>query len=276
MHSIEIELHPLTGYQNKPLRSIKFGLPEQWDELTADQILAIAPLYFQRMPEMDFKLHCLACLLPARTGAYLRDEEILRLLPCLDWLTQDVSLTKQNFREIYYGLSGPKDGFENMTVAEYITADQYFCQYLQDEAEEDLHLFVACLFRPIANKRDSSDKRAKFSQDATGYLPKVKRLKPAFLLAQILWFAGCKRELCELYPSAFPKPHEEAPEQASEGGGWNKVLFYIAEQKLFGDFANLTENTYIHNIFSYIDSKIEQNNESTASDKEPERFENDV
>lgn len=268
MHKIELEIHPLTGYKAKPIGTINFTLPETWNELTDSQLIAIAPLYFQALSENQFKLQALACLIDNKILAYLDAEYIMQLFPCIEFLTGKIELTQQKFSGIYNNLVGPAPAFDNMTVAEYISADNHFREFLKNGSDESLNEFFACLFRPIQDKRDMTDRRKKYSALGTAlYFGEVKKFKWGFKLAQVLWFAGCKADLPNYYPHLFPEPEEgagKAGEEAEETN-WASVLFHVAKQNVFGNFANLTENEYIHNIFSFLEQEFVEHEQSTRN-----------
>lgn len=264
MHKIEISKTIRFGERQKTTPSKSYSLPAEWNDLTEIQLLKIAPLYFQEMPKEEFLLAVFAHLFPdKKVMQYFEGEDVLACLPCVQWAGEQITLTKGLFEECIFSIFnkcvGPTDSLGNITVGQYISADTHFLDFLKSYSEEDLNKFVSCLFVP--------KKAGKFSQEqATKILPAVRKLRPSVKYAQVLYWAGCKAELRDLYPHIFPEPIGEPKEgEEVEPTNWGAMLFRVAKTNVFGNFGNLTENEYIHNVFSYLEQEFVEYEQSSRN-----------
>lgn len=268
MHKIEISKTIGFGERQKTTPAKSYSVPAEWNELTAQQLLDIAPLYFAEMDKQTFLLTCFAHLFPDRKMLQFFDgEDVLACLPLLEWLGEGITLTRGLFRH-HYSFVGPTDNLGNITVGQYITADTCFLQFLKSYEMQDLDSFVNCLFCYKIGGKFSQEKAL---EKGLGVL-KARNFSPNFKYAQVLYWAGCKAELRDLYPHIFPEPIGEPKEgEEVEPTNWGAMLFRVAKTNVFGNFGNLTENEYIHNVFSYLEQEFVEyeHNSRNQHDTEP-------
>lgn len=259
MHKIEISKTIGFGESQKTTPAKSYALPSEWNELTALQLLDIAPLYFTEMDKQTFLLTCFAHLFPDRKMLQFFDgEDVLACLPLLEWLSEGITLTRGLFKG-FYSFIAPTDSLGNITVGQYITADTYFLDFLKSYDIKDLDNFVNCLY--------SYKVGGKFSQEKALGEIRGRHFSLSFKYSQVLYWAGCKAELRDLYPHLFPDLQEVAGKAGKEAEetNWAGILFYIAKSNVFGNFGNLTENEYIHNIFSFLEQEYIENEQSSRN-----------
>lgn len=166
-----------------------YVLPESWEELSPLQFIAVIRILSENVPIEKAKLRLLQALLNAPDRVFynfssladwknsvgidkdsdLRREWLLNiyaeeLLPIIEFIFNQGPIFKNllpsfNVGKIVY--YGPKDGYEDATVAEIEEADQYYQVYVATKEEKHLHSLAACLYRP----KDAEGKRTKFVQE---------------------------------------------------------------------------------------------------------------
>lgn len=178
------------------LNSIKTWIPNTWDELNRKQLLQIAALTMETLPEYDFKIKALLILTgwklqpvdytKKRFGVYvICQKQKFRLLPwqvaaiCrkLDFLlseteTKNGKVIRINSKltcnllpyinpGIWYQrlrpLYGPSDRLYNLTFGEYLTADNFFRRYVATSDHQFLDKLIATLYRPQDGCYDPDD-----------------------------------------------------------------------------------------------------------------------
>jgi hypothetical protein len=231
-------------------------LPDNFEELTAKQLLAVAP--FLLKGEVSEEEKAVVALLLLQTNEvfsvkaskekngydYLADEMRTKLVPGLAWLFGKNLLTKNLFPEIKIGriqlpwlnftFYGPADNFDNITLEEY--ADSEFClaEYARTSSELWLNRFLAVLYRPGSKSllRSTGDARRPYNIHENDYLGrKLATLSDNQKCAILFWYYGCRNVLTEDYKFLFSK---ENAQKAEQGAGWVDVIHGMAGAK-FGD-----------------------------------------
>lgn len=233
---IEIALH----FARNP-QVINF--PTEWEELTAAQVeaycLYVYPyrnqvfqvmdgeLYIKEFREAQFVEICRAMLFSIIGINFKQfnkihnqiiqdlifEEKILHFL-FLEynlWINPMPKLSvverSRNAKKVYYG---PVNGFAEITLAEFLDADELYRSYLENSEVADLDNFVAILYRekskdfnpksPTTNgdcREPYNDLTVKFRIDHIAKLPLTKKL------AVFIWFESCKNFITDKYEVIF-------------------------------------------------------------------------
>ncbi|MDX5510635.1 MAG: hypothetical protein LPK01_00315 [Hymenobacteraceae bacterium] len=130
------------------------------------------------------------------------------------------------FNRKYYG---PRERLRNISFLEFIFADTYFIHYTQNQEEELLNKFIACLYRErtwchfIKRKLPnySGDIRQPFNENLIEERARLlAKLPVEEKFAILTWYRGCRDYLEKEYPHVFSSDNQE---KASKSG-WDSVL----------------------------------------------------
>ncbi len=199
--------------------NVEFSLPEEWDELTAKQLLFLVGLFNKQITPEEVKvkmvLHCAGGRVRGKNGdgsfrlsfekkrVDLSPEELVSISLVFDFLFMvvdgdvrvDPRITRNHFREIRVGftrLHGPDDGLTNLKYRDF--ADLQIAHAFSSGVPADMDRFISLLYR---KKNGSIDEWA------------VRRI-PAKVKVAILWFyLGSIQKLQELFPRVFAGGGEE-------------------------------------------------------------------
>ena len=244
-------------------KKYSYQVPSEWNELTAEQLKLIAPLYFGAYLVPDAQVRLIATIIPF--GVFTKANSIQRYEICslLSFLN-DIKLTKNFFPE-FAGLFGPKDELRNVTVLEYATADAYFKMLIKTQEIKYLDFLVATLYRlPKFDKKEEKpqdwdgDYRQKFNPNLVeDNLKNIRKLPISFKYCVFLFFVGCKSKIIEDYSILF------SGQNGDGGNGWADTILDLAEAQLFGDLEK-SATTYIHTAFMYFERKYLENKQLEA------------
>ncbi len=95
-------------------------------------------------------------------------------------------------------LVGPEDDFNDMTVGDFELADICFQQYQADKSIEHLQMLVTILWRHAKDGKRSRD-----TPDVRKPRSFSRRLSAVRLHMIMLWYAGCRYRLTQLFPAVF-------------------------------------------------------------------------
>lgn len=234
-------------------------LPDNFDELTAAQLCAVAP--FLLKAEVTEAERTVIALLLLQTNTvfsvsaskkpggydYLADELRVKLVPGLAWLFGKNTFTKQLMPKLripnaklswikhtFYGL---ESNFDNITLEEYADAEFCLSEYARTSSELWLHRFLAVLYRPGSEKQKlkTGDARKPYNiHENDMYGRHLSRLSENEKCAILYWYYGCRNVLTEDYSFLFSKENQGKAEQ---GAGWVDVIHGMAGTK----FGNIHE-----------------------------------
>lgn len=199
--------------------NIEFLLPEEWDELTREQLLYLIGLFDKQITPEEVKVKMVLHYGGGRARGKNRDgsfrlsfdkkrvdlspEELVSITHVFDFLFVVVDgdvrveprITRNHFREIRYAftrLYGADDGLTNLKYRDF--ADLQIAHAFSSGEPADMDRFISLLYR----KKDGSiDEWA------------VRRI-PAKVKVAILWFyLGSIQKLQELFPRVFAGGGEE-------------------------------------------------------------------
>lgn len=251
---------------SKVSKRVKCLIPENWNELTKEQLKGVIRALSLGVSEITAKCHCLKSILNIKNDIFfaLDNYDVACLLYLTNFIFKDCTLTKNNLPFIKTGflklnkLAGPMDNFRNMTFSEFMFADTFLgkSSRAKDEKTKQFFLnhFIACLYRPIDKNAVPGDLRIKFNEFTIEQRAKqVSKLSPITKQMIVTWYKGCRAELENKNPEVF----KEDPEQKKKkGGNWGDVLLTIPNEK-FGTISQAADE-YIHVIFRYMNNQLKE------------------
>jgi len=150
-------------------RTVSGSFPQNWGEVSAKQLIAIACVYKNRISDLAF-LKSMSGL-PMRVLKRTDDYERFKLMEQLEFISdrrafhefiiQEIRLSKVIRPAREYGMRGPllhapEPKLKGVTFGQFIFADTYFSNYLESNDENDLNKFIAALYLRIDEKFDES------------------------------------------------------------------------------------------------------------------------
>lgn len=235
----------------------------EFNELSLKQLLAIIPLINKGGDKDMLKLKCLKVLLNASTFKYylIPAETKLALLPVIDWLFEDNTLTEQKLPE-YRGLYGPKKEFDNLTLKEFHYAELHYDEYLKADSgsERALNHLVAVLYRRpkmfYNRKLDiSGDIRKPFNEHLLDYYAdQVATWPEAVKLLILAWYDGCRQFVRDLYDTVFSGGKDS---QGAGEPGMFDCIREIARDGKYGPFDRV-ELLNIHTALFEMEHSIQE------------------
>jgi hypothetical protein len=227
-------------------KKVALDFAEKWDELTKDELLYIIYLNFQeQMPMETKKTLLLKKLTKIKTGLFsmLNAVQIISIYDCLDVFFEEPKLTKNLLQQTTHrqGLTrkkliGPGDCFGNLTVSEFISAEDHYFEYLTDGYEMSaLNMLVATLWRePIKGLTVSSikyngDLREAFnSHHVAQRLKIVERMPDLWKVGMLYYYQGCRSLLSDLYEDLFEPGNDDGAQNAD---AWLEMLGHLPNDK---------------------------------------------
>ncbi len=225
-------------------KHLKVNVPTSWNELTADQLTAVAGLLYSKEVDIyQFKIQATKELLKLKWHQIIiLRERLIDLFPFIRFLEEENTLTmnkyiffKLGFKKYY----GPIGNFETLRADEWTEADQAFLDYHASKDEADLDRMIAVLFRPKADdiSPDSNDWKNDWRKPFNEHSVydrslKIVKLDRRIKFGILTWYQGCRLEWESLFERVF-----KGSEQMVESFGWMETI-----QKLSGGtFGSLEE-----------------------------------
>jgi hypothetical protein len=246
-----------------------YVIPENYNELTGDQLIKLAPLLKSTEPDaLLLSLKVLQVLMNKSTAAFyflsldLRE----RALQYAQWVFEKNTLTKQILPSID-GYYGPKSNFDNLTLDEYHCAEIFYSEFLSSADAAALDKLVAVLYRKPKKDYDElrdpdGDIRMPFNEHEIDYWAHFISYWPSDTKeAVLLWYDGCRQHLIALYNTVFTPPKDEAP--AEDNRGMFGVMRQIADGSKYGQFEQV-KKLNIHTALLEMEELIK---EAAAAEK---------
>lgn len=256
----------LITYKDKSDKTRTFNIPENWNELTVDNLLYIGDNFeaWRMLISINESLLKAKCLLFINfTGLvgkakfeliknieFLPETDQLDLINLTDFVFEKIDLTVNKIKKIKVGdleFYGPDDDFGNISIGEFAFADNFFMRYFLERKEEDLDLMIGCLYRPKTTEKYTGDDREKFNKNKIeSFTKRLKKMSYAHKVAIFLWYSGCRESLVNRYPEPFSKTENIGESNQT----WINVIIELSGDK-FGDFET-TNDTNIHLVMMEI------------------------
>ncbi|OLY92290.1 hypothetical protein SAMN05444008_11556 [Cnuella takakiae] len=189
-------------------------MPDNFEELTPKQAIALAPLMFEGGDEEKCK--ALAVKILAGLGLIsfklLPAEVLTKALPYTDWLFEHKPFTCQWIPE-YRGYHGPAADFENLRMKEFHFSELHYRVLVSDGPDDSaINNLVAALYRPAKKGYDrrrnpDGDIRVPFNHNEMDYHAAIVAKWPESVKQAIfLWYDGCRTTLIDNNPKVFKEP----------------------------------------------------------------------
>lgn len=226
-------------------------LPESFNELTPEQLLAIAPFVGKAEYTEAEKLN--VCFLLMQTNLMLTTKETLKknayeffadelrtkVLPLVPFLFAENKLTAQLLPVVSVGrilkkkFYGPSSQFNNLTLEEFSDAEDCLSHFEQTLDPIWISRFFAVLYRPGHPSHETlrGDARNVYNIHLNDkYGSQLMKLSEHHRAAILLWYQGCRAEVVSDYAFLFLKDKKDEAAQSS----WVDVIHGMAGTK-FGD-----------------------------------------
>jgi hypothetical protein len=246
-------------------------MPEEFNDLTGDQLIKLASLKMTGAPKDVAELKALRILLNISEYAFFKISNDIkyRMLQFAEWVWKENTLTKQVLPECY-GFYGFKGEFDNLTLGEFHFSEIYYNQLVngetEEEKEEGLNNLVATLYRKPKEDYDTEldsegDIRIPFNSNETAYYAQtIQFWPPSVKLAIVYIYDGCRQHLINLYDKVF---------KGSGGDENNDGMFGIIRGlsgDKYGEFDKV-ERLNIHTALLEIEYQIKEAEELEKANK---------
>ena len=230
---------------------IKIKIPKSWNDLTHSQMTKIAQLIHRQEPGLRFDKKVFLILAGTRFWQ-LRKKAITRYIlsqvPLSELRQHFEFIYSQNNRTIFLpqitikGITyyAPKDRLSNVSIDEFSVADDLHSQFRKTQNPEYLYYLMAVLYVTTAQPRPAFDK-----YDLEDKVKHFKKVPLELLLATELTYFGCKNNLVQRFPKAFPKG---AQKPNAKNYGVAKVILQMTK----GDLSKL-ENIKKINTYTFFE-----------------------
>lgn len=252
-----------------------FLLPEQYNELTGDQLIAVKNMMSKPMDATALRLQLLRILLNETEKTFFKwpADWIYNMLyyhqpevdpftnepvsASVDWLLKEQGLTQQLLPEIN-GLYGPKSEFDNLRMKEFHVAELRYMDYMETKEEQPLNDLVAVLYRPAKIGYDftmdsDGDARVPFNPNELPYWSSVvSRWPMATKIAVLQFYDNCRAWMEELYDAAFSG--SGGSNDSQEPDGMFGLMRSLAGER-WGTFSQV-EDLLVHIVFKELEASL--------------------
>lgn len=249
---------------DKLVRSI--NMPENWDEMTADQVRYVFQEYEKlvigELTKRQFEILVVYKFLgllhgPSRRAAFNRDivNNVSALCQCLSFLYNNPAdeIPQLSFRSIQNplrsvmagkrALCGPATLCQDLTFGEFRNASMCLNQYFRTEDPASLDECIAHLYRPRCSKANKAGRKVRpVRVDTFDADIRAISLMQAWQKNLImLWFASCINYLQTGTISIggeeveLRKLFQESEEPTAQPATWNDLLIQIAKEGTIGN-----------------------------------------
>ncbi|MBV9989384.1 MAG: hypothetical protein JO301_17020 [Chitinophagaceae bacterium] len=206
-----VEILYTAGKRNK-----KATLPENYNELSRRQVIAISRLFLVGYPPDVAQLEALRILLNrSLIGLYrIPLQAKSAMLEHVDWVFARNGLTRQ-FLPRYRRFYGPAGEWDNLTMGEWSNCEVYYEWMVNDRDENAINYLIAVLYRrrkkqyPVKLDPDG-DLRVPYNHHETAYwAAKISRWPIAVKMGILNWYDGCREYVINSYDVFEPGTTEE-------------------------------------------------------------------
>jgi len=247
----------------RPIRFIPFyreatgKFPQNWGEVNAKQLIAVACMYKKCISEVAFLNRMTG--IPARVLKRTDDYERFKLMEPLEFISDRRAYHEFIIKNLPFPLSrllAPEPKLKGVTFGQFIFADTYFSNYLESNNDDDLNKFIASLYIRKDEKFNESLIKARYP-----YVGKIDRITRE---AIVINYQLIREWLALAYPLIFQKREELADSETrnpkpetSSSSPWIKIFQnFVGDDILHDDeWASKPINT----IFQYMTRKHKEN-----------------
>ena len=234
-------------------KRIRRKIPENYDELTAQDMLALLSPELLEAQGTSFYiiLLCERLLGISKWDYYvLNTVQLAQITLELRWLEYPEEYPLRNFfpsLRVRQGIQkielfGPGDNFKGLRLGAFTAADQYYLAWYETGYPEHLDYLVALLYE--RNREDEF-----YMPSVENRLPLIKKIAPLKKQAVLHYFSCCRRALSDQYPLLFSGAGNAASDRADgePSSDWLDFIRHLPSDK-FGDLSAL-EQKYVHPVF---------------------------
>lgn len=250
----------------------EYLVPASLQEISPSVYKRCLPFLMSNLSEIDKKVKCLEQILNLdknwRLKIYLTSKienakenlkEYTDILKLVDFLFVPENFVFNVFK--YLQIKGKKyysvaDRLENMKVREFIFAENYLRAYLDSSSDNDLNLFVACLYRRADQRKNpksdnfDGDIRVEFNENVLeNHAKNFIKINRNVKLAILLFFVESMNLFKKSYPLVF------GGESAQSTDTWLDVIMNICEKVT--ELPSYT-NTNLHDFLLFINQKTKK------------------
>jgi hypothetical protein len=214
------------------MKQLDLKIPETWNQLSRKQLLYVCRLYILNLTELKFKTWVFIKFTGIKALPHqiivgrlyyffqknkirfsLTPDELLWFLHSVDYLLSESKLTINHFpvfRILGKRFFGPSNSCYNISVMEFLLAEQMLEAFNRTHQLKYLRLICAILYRPQrkpyrSNSPDYNGDRRETFNDFTFKRRErwFRLLSKSKLYAVYIFFVGCRNALIEKHPYLF-------------------------------------------------------------------------
>lgn len=255
-------------------KSLKFKIPQNWNDLSNKQLIKIATLFFsnhKNEPFRDYKLFKIMANYQWYKPLLLRKIILLfKLVSITELKTHfDFVFTKQNLTRFIPVIKiksvkyfAPADRLTNISIGEFSVCEDLYLGYLRNQKNPETNFgesYLNYLFA-VLYIQSNNTKRPHFEKEnLERFVEATENVSKKYLLTTLLSYKGCREAITSnpKYKHVFPKPkaNESTPETEKKepvipaSSGFSEVILSFSG-KLFGDY----DKTFNTNIYTFLDA----------------------
>lgn len=263
----------LRWWQRLRRRSFRLHLPEHWNDVQPDAHRRRWWRWAMTLPPEAAQRAMVRDLLPRWVRLRISALDFAALAHLLSWTKAEADcdvVPVPSFQHKYVTYHFPKPKGENLVCIEFPLADEYYQQFLDDNANERA---LMCLLATLAREQNYDTEAVLRQGDARIALhsreevearaDRLRGVPGEYCLQALLWFAGMKGYVHRVYgPWLFEQEDEEeedAPSGSPEGGenagspnfGWWGIYQGVAESGVFGTISQVHQAAF-HDVCVYL------------------------
>lgn len=205
-------------------KTIQRQTPAEWNELTAEQLLFVAPrvMLVNKSHRLRQELLFYFLDMKGKQLSELNKSQETALFEAVDWLFKPPRLTNNLIPEVEVlrlVFRGPEDEMKNISVAQFAFADKYMAMFLKTKDEEYLNLLLGTLYirKGVRFVKEDIEANAEY----------LKHLKLDNRLAMLAFFIGCRNKIAEANQDIFKKSNKANRSKT----GWLGFFYELAGPK---------------------------------------------
>jgi hypothetical protein len=197
------------------------SIPSSWQELTAKQLLFIAPRLLS--PRFNIKDEIVAFLLQIKKKHLrrLNLSQMNGLHQSIDFLYKEIDLMCNPapvIRRRWRSYRGPQRKLKDMRFGQFIIADTFYIKYMYTRNERDLDLLIASLYV----------RKKGFDPGGVEDIARhIKKMRYSRKQAILLFFTGCRKYISRRFPELFPEKDKNEKTTSRPRSAWGDVLISL-------------------------------------------------
>ena len=217
-------------------KDIIIHTPSEWNELTLDQLLFIAPRVMLINESQRLKSEIIFHFLKMKPKKIedMNLSQLKGLFPAVNWLFKAPELTKNllpKLEILNIKFIGPDEEMKNIGTAQFAFADKFLGTFLKTKDEQFLNMLIASLY---------VEKGKKFGKDNIEQIAEyIKHLELEKRLAILAFFMGCRKMISDKNPDIFKKSNKVRRSKS----GWLGFFYELAGPKI-GTYTDVADMNF--------------------------------